>query len=359
MEHKYYTVLKSFNLILNDYLNGYLFPKKSLLLYPLIKAIDIRVVKNQINLISELTEINIEGDSNYSLAQFLIEINSWLHNNKINKVEEKIVDTFFRENMNFSSSKKINNFIKNLNKYFLLNYTHFFGIHGSYSSNDYAENISDIDLVVILKEECFFSVKKLMRIQNYIFSIRKRTYNFDLFQHHGLFILTENYLNNYNENFFPTNLFKLTKTIYSDRSSFKLDVIEDKSNKKEILKQTIEYLLNTDFSKLNFYEFKTYFQVIQLLPISYLQFVKNFTDKKNSFNEFYNYYPEFKELYKNIYTLRINWVQPKAIKPIAFKQHLFLKKTYYPSENLIKELKLLLNNNNFTQSLLKIKNETL
>ena len=68
-----------------------------------------------------------------------------------------------------------------------------FLIHGSYSTLDYEPNISDLDTLILLKEDVFKDCKKLIELQTILYNALDFFYNIDILQHHGFFILT-NYI---------------------------------------------------------------------------------------------------------------------------------------------------------------------
>jgi hypothetical protein len=151
-------------------------------------------------------------------------------------------------------------------------------VHGSFATNDYVPNWSDLDTILIIKNISIESIKeakrKLKKAMPLFFKI-------DPLQHHGPFCIFKEEFNNYCQNrFLPIEVF--TKCV-NPKKKIKLDIyiIEDweytlNTLKKKNLKANLKYPINR-------YQWKELISRILLFPLTVLQANKILCDKKNSF----------------------------------------------------------------------------
>lgn len=316
-----------FHLLLEQYLNGYVFSKTTKILFPLITKIQIKSNIDLISDINQILNINVIPKSNKEMAQYISTI--YISMKGLDIKEElmhkrvKPKYTFNADNYANPQKRIFNNLISYMESKNLDTYVDLFMIHGSYSTLDYEENISDLDTLILLKDTVLVDYKKLIELQSILFNALEYFYEIDLLQHHGFFILTEYDKNYFNETFFPTMLFEYSTVIYTRNKEIDFFIRKNEVERKNILLQTIKYLEShnpNSFDRLMTY--KTYFQVLQLIPIAYLQYKNIQTYKKYSFDLFLKEFPQYRLFFNNIYQLRLNWSQ-NSIQNLKKKKFLY------------------------------------
>ena len=189
---------------------------------------------------------NLQNQINKDINYFF-DIKTFL-NKKLNKKNEKILSKKIVKNFNILKkreirlkytktnqvliSKKINEkkflfrdkifkikilqTLKKFNTPFFRKYFKFFLLHGSFVTDDYVKNWSDIDTFVVLKLGVFRNYKTLINIRERILSIYPEFLKISPFQHHGLIFLNEIDLKNYNDNFIPIEALKFNLNIFEN-----------------------------------------------------------------------------------------------------------------------------------------------
>ncbi len=189
---------------------------------------------------------NLQNQINKDINYFF-DIKTFL-NKKLNKKNEKILSKKIVKNFNILKkkenrlkytktnqiliSKKINekkflfrdkifkvkilHTLKQFNTPFFRKYFKFFLLHGSFVTDDYVKNWSDIDTFVVLKLGVFRNYKTLINIRERILSIYPEFLKISPFQHHGLIFLNEIDLKNYNDNFIPIEALKFNLNIFEN-----------------------------------------------------------------------------------------------------------------------------------------------
>ena len=347
-----------YNILVNEILNGNLFTRSSLLMYPLIAGIKYNDhINTIIGNLCDYSGVRRPDNNNDSFLGFLVKIWELIKTIDVTGVssERLEINAMSNAKTHTDGQKEIVEYIRKQGKSELIL---FYGIHGSYADGEIASNISDLDLVVILRDKAFDSIMNLKKVQRIIFGVRKKLCRIDIFQHHGTFVLSEGYFNKYINSFFPTVIFKETKYIIN-RYNEQVLVIQANNNsiKKSLLASTTSYLRDTNIYKLNMYEFKVYFQVIQLIPVMYLQYKNNYIIKRDSFEEFARYFRSFEALNSDLLEMRRDWKQPSASKYFAFVHHLIAKKFAKPNRTLVKQLDDILTRNKFEEMLVEIEHE--
>ena len=180
-------------------------------------------------------------------------------------------------------------------------------LHGSYSTQDYIPEASDLDLLIVLKESTLLSPKRLENFQKILYKSYLYFYRIDVHQHHGYFVLTPYDLRNYPQHYFPTILFNYASTIIG-KASFKITTRDSRTERFKVMKHTIKYLANNDPGKItHIYYYKIYLSVLQLLPVAYYQYHGNHLYKRDSFREFIELYPLYARIYEACNVLRRDW----------------------------------------------------
>ena len=311
-----------FHRLLEIFINSSSFSKKAKILFPLNKAIDIFSIKELIDEINSILNINRMPITNTELAIYVSDIYKVLSKTDLPKTiyekEIKCKFNYLTDNYNDGKKKIVNNLVEFLKAKGFYSYLDLFIIHGSYSTLDYEDNISDLDTLILINDETLLNQNKLLELQEIVFNSFEYFYEIDLLHHHGYFVLTNFDLNYYNETFFPTMLFDYSTSVYQSKESFLFNIRNYDNEKKLILDSTLSYIENTNPNTLNtLMSYKVYFQVIQLIPIAYLQYLNNNTYKKYSFDLFLKDFPQYKDFFSQIYDIRLNWKQ-NSIKKYRF-----------------------------------------
>lgn len=345
----------AFDLLLSDFLSGYWFTRGSQLLYPHLTRIRTPYNDQGLNILMDKFDFDAPT-TNVGFAKMLVSTYRWLEENSPKEQDSKVVSLQGWTYEEFDSATRGLIDYSTMTK--LQPYTRFAGVHGSYATQDYEIGISDIDFIICCNAKGFRSYEDLLIVQELVFDLRKESYRFDILQHHGPFILTEVHLKSYLQSFFPVRLFELSRFCVRYESKIRLNLIKQESRNKEILDQTLTYLTNTKTEDLKFYDFKVFFQVIQLLPVAYWQFKHGYIDKKSSFTAFSTEFPPFLDFYQDIYLLRLVWRQPKSWKICFYLQHLVIKKFLPTPKYLHKHLSEILVKHNFSKLLLDVQEKT-
>jgi hypothetical protein len=308
-----------FHRVLEIFINGTLYTRGARLTYPFRSKININPIKEDVKLACDYLNISYSGPHNIETIEGLAKILSHIYNNllyaiksatKKNGTYENIyVDKKFSHN-DYSrdrETQQISKLVRYLSHRRFPSFIKSFFIHGSFSTMDYVNGISDLDTLIIIKDETLLDSNKLLELHHTCYQSLFYFYQIDPLQHHGYFVLTEADLLFYPQNYFPILLFNYSTSVFGS-DDVKIKLRDNTKEREEIFLQTVNYLKeNRPSDYTNIYQYKLYFQVLQLLPIAYLQKYNINIYKKNSFEKFYEYFPESKELYNTCLILRNNW----------------------------------------------------
>jgi hypothetical protein len=183
-------------------------------------------------------------------------------------------------------------------------------IHGSFSTRDYVPDVSDLDMLIVINEDTMSHPSKLQRLHEICYRSLHYFYQIDPLQHHGYFVLTPFDLSYFPQTFFPTLLFDFSTLVFGN-ASFCVSLRPCDSERKNILRSTIDYLGGTNPGEIkHVHAYKTYFSVLQLLPIAYFQYFGESIYKKYSFEPFIEKFPMSAEIFKACHRLRFDWRVP-------------------------------------------------
>lgn len=147
-------------------------------------------------------------------------------------------------------------------------------VHGSIGTND-AIAYSDFDALVILKDECFLSEKKLITVASSLHEAKKYFFQFDPLQHHGWFVMAQCNLRNYPLTFFPPELFIYSKSLWAGKDfNSELFYSAHLHNFKQPFMMLCKGLKKTILNNKkirNLYQLKSLLSEFMLLPAFYLQ----------------------------------------------------------------------------------------
>jgi hypothetical protein len=313
----------SYNRLIDLFVNGVLYTRKSRMLYPFCIEIDTDSIREDLNQLCIFLKINTGEIHEIRTSEELAKILSGIFKNlsdliltyKENNSKSYESISVFKEfsNKDYNRDREtqlINKLVKYLsNTTFPLLIKSFY-IHGSYSTMDYVKGISDLDTLIIIKNGTLLDYEKLLELHYICYQSLYYFNQIDPLQHHGYIVLTEADLVYYPQNYFPVILFNYSTSVFAS-SDVKVCLRVNNKERQDIYLQTLKFLKEnkpSDFKDI--FHFKLYFQVLQLLPIAYLQRKNINVYKRYSFEIFFRYFPESKELFDNCETLRNNWKIP-------------------------------------------------
>tara|TARA_Y100000034_G_scaffold20628_1_gene23599 strand:- start:1587 stop:2468 length:882 start_codon:yes stop_codon:yes gene_type:complete len=175
-------------------------------------------------------------------------------------------------------------------------------LHGSVATLDYIANWSDLDLMVVLKEEALETEQAYATARHEIRSINSCTTRFDKTQHHGAHVLIDKDFEMYPNVFLPCELWKDAKSLLADKEYHFWNVpsCEQERNRLLNIHETFskaskskflhhhpfwsEYL-EDDFKNAHngMYQMKYFLSVIMLLPSLFMNLQEVYCRKKDSF----------------------------------------------------------------------------
>lgn len=158
-------------------------------------------------------------------------------------------------------------------------------VHGSLGTHEEIA-YSDFDALAILKEEVLESPKRLAKVAQTLNQARSIMLDFDPLQHHGWFVLSEADLRCYPEAYFPSKLFRYSKSLLPHSGlELKLHVQnsferEHQAFFKNLCDSVINRLTYRKYPK-NMYQLKCLLSEFMLLPALYVQVRDNKSMYKN------------------------------------------------------------------------------
>ncbi|UCE75380.1 MAG: nucleotidyltransferase domain-containing protein [Methanomassiliicoccales archaeon] len=198
-------------------------------------------------------------------------------------------------NKNEYEYKIINNIIKELNGK-LKNYIHSAILHGSYATEDFIRDYSDLDIIIILKSDCFKDLYTLKKISNQIRNLSYEVYRVDPLQHHGFGIFTDADLGYYPEFFCPLILFEYGKNMLYDTDNITVYKRDDEIDRIRMLLidvRRLQYRVQYSKYPTSGYRWKQHLSNMMLLPTYFLQAKGVHMYKKYTFFKVKNEYSNF------------------------------------------------------------------
>lgn len=193
--------------------------------------------------------------------------------------KEILITSYFNQN---ATAKKIQQYLISKNHPAI----HLAIVAGSISDNT-DNKYSDFDGILIIDEEKLSNKSSIKSLRSIIESTSILMKSQDALQHHGWMILWKGEINNYNENYLPSEIFVGAKTLYPEGDHKLilsiLPTTQDK-NKLRNLAKSIRSKLNDKANLKDFYYFKNLISELLLSPAIFLQSCKNINcSKKTSF----------------------------------------------------------------------------
>lgn len=187
--------------------------------------------------------------------------------------------------------------VKNIIEPYLVDFL----IHGSIATLDYSLGWSDLDTLVIIKNETLFDPKKLIELRTELLSLTRYLFNIDPLQHHGFIYCTEFDLSQYYSGCLPIQVLRESKSLIRS-STYKITncrLVENKKksfiNLNNLLERASEdgilkhhrykgkYLLENYVDMETMFQMKYFLSIIMSLPIYFLDAVGKPCYKKYSF----------------------------------------------------------------------------
>jgi len=292
--------------LLQSFLNGG-FSYKGFILYPFIKDVskeNKKKIKNLFKVIDYLNNKNYDFSNSINNFKKYKDINSKnfailisslykdFGNIKKNKIIEKTIKKTTCKEM-FISDYKDKQYIKpvfDLKEFAekkLKRYLLGFYIHGSLSTKDYVKGWSDLDTLAVINKKTMSSYKDLLSLRDHLYKSRKFSYLIDPLQHHSHTIITEYDLDYYPEFYFPSVLFRYSKSFFNFDKIKKINTRENNIERIHALFYFVNYFrsLHSDKKyKLGSYNSKFLLHTITLFPALYLQAKGKNMYKKYSFD---------------------------------------------------------------------------
>lgn len=202
------------------------------------------------------------------------------YKNKRFSNDDKIVKELYDKL--FHSIEEIGQFVKT------------FIVHGSLSTLDYTK-YSDVDTLIILKNEVFESIDNMRICRKRLSKAAIHLFEYDPLQHHKFFFVTEMDLMNYPKSYLPVELFEYSTLVYGDikiEISIRESLLENLYAVWSMAYGFRQTYLTKQFPN-NLFSLKRYTSRLMLLPTLYLELFKDiYPYKKYSFDLAKKYFTE-------------------------------------------------------------------
>lgn len=289
--------------LIYSYINGG-FSKKGFVFYPLIKDLSNENREKIINLMMIAEFLNKRGFdfsdtlglfrkgrlSGKNAHLFISHLYRDFSKTKKPKTEIKKIgcekfgfDGYIEEDLEYLEPvRELNKFAESKLREYLVD----MHIHGSIATRDYIKGWSDLDTLVIIRKNVLDKPEMLVKLRNLLYMSKKYFYKIDPLQHHGHLVITEHDLDYYCQTFFPTELFKYSKSVFG------VGLLNTKIRNSKIeninrLYRFVNYFRNVNSNKnfnMGSYDLKHFFHMVTLFPTMYLQAKGIHVYKKFSFN---------------------------------------------------------------------------
>ena len=156
-------------------------------------------------------------------------------------------------------------------------------VHGSVATDELIP-YSDLDALVIIKDKVFDDKKRLLKVALKLKDAETFMFKLDALQHHGWFVIAERDLLNYDNNYFPVELFEYCKSIFpSGLLKFNFNVAPNNYSASSInICNRISKITASGKCPSTVYELKNLLSEFMLMPALYVQA----RDRKAIFKKF-------------------------------------------------------------------------
>lgn len=185
-------------------------------------------------------------------------------------------------------------------------------VHGSIGTGELIP-YSDFDGLIIIKSEVFANPQRLLSVTKKIKTSEQLMFELDILQHHGWAVITEKDLLNWNNSFFPVELFDHCKTIFGSNEltlHFAESTVDHKTPFYALCKN-IERKKAAQKCPATLFELKILLSEVLLLPALYVQA----RDKKGIFKKYSfeaaqkDFDAETWNVVQQASSMRLNWNQ--------------------------------------------------
>jgi predicted nucleotidyltransferase len=183
-------------------------------------------------------------------------------------------------------------------------------LHGSFSTLDFCEGWSDVDVLFVIKKAIIEDPKKLLLMRRKMFNLLPYLFYYDPLQHHGFFVLAEHDLDYYPQSYFPFVLFEKGNSLFESRRLLHFRERECLEENRKQFMSFYHYLMGiTDKNLRNSYEFKNFLHTLFMLPVAYLQLKgKSYKYKREAIKIVKkNMNQERKDYFEDISNIRVKW----------------------------------------------------
>lgn len=197
------------------------------------------------------------------------------------------------------------------------NFIHSFIIHGSYATQDFISDWSDLDTMVILKDRVFDSAVNLMKVKRVFLKLGLLCYWVDPLAHHQLSFITEFDLNYYPQSFLPLPSYEngmLLSGVQQLRFSLRDDAFERAANVEKFRAWFRRKVSHLNWSR-NQYDWKNDLAHVFMLPSLILQASDIYVYKKVSFAKIKELFDDFDDRpIEEATRIMKNWKVPNWVR---------------------------------------------
>jgi len=330
------------HVLLNSYLNGSYFTGKTEYLYPLLvkksfTALDgsVQRIERLINVLGNRFLIPIDLIKNIlmsrNIPKIVAEIYSFIetigdfNRSALKHIKTGLIDHFNSEKYLSHDSEYLWPLISLIekNRSVIKKYVKNFYIHGSMATLDYEKGFSDVDTLMIISRETTKDYQSLMDFQRTLYPLTKYLYHIDPLQHHGFFCISEIDMDFYPQTFFPLEIFKYSKAVFSEEPLC-FQVRDDGLEAMNALWKVCQwfrqvYFYGREYALRNLYFFKLMLSFILIMPTFFLQVVHKPIYKKDSFEIISRFFTGNLNIIETASFLRKKWsyLPPKGLRLIA------------------------------------------
>lgn len=291
-------LIEQFNKILNKFLNSDLYPRRAKffpayskqenILVELFDRENLKGKKNTYKLYNKLRKK--DSLDTKELAKFICALYSELEPcaPKHTKKAEIKLDSIKKKNYNqreYSVLQKLNSRFEGENLDLI--------IHGSYGDGDYLKGYSDLDTIIIARDNVF-TPKELLKARKLVTETRYFQYRIDGLQHHGHLVLTEKMLLNYPEHsFLPLDTFRKSGATVSETKNLTINYFRDQKKMKSTFLERLDNVKKSfQRNSSSLYYQKIKISNLLLMPALFVQAKGDYLYKKDSFDKAEEYLSE-------------------------------------------------------------------
>ncbi len=198
-------------------------------------------------------------------------------------------------------------------------------LHGSLGSSEVVP-YSDFDVLVVVRDKVLNDAVRLAYVGQRLFEARRFMYEQDPLQHHGWFVLPEQAVNAWPEDYLPVEVLNhACQLTSSEMQELHINPVMDRNRSLaqfHKLADSIENELSTGSCFTNIYRFKAMLSKALLLPALYVQSRDGIgVFKKDSFiSAMVDFSPDDWEVVNTASAIREDWPNIQCVFPCFFSQ---------------------------------------